>query len=43
MQAFVTRTGADELMLTSQIFSHAQRLESYEIAAQVGKDVLQPL
>ncbi len=30
---FVTRTGADELMITSQIFDHKARLRSYEIAA----------
>ena len=32
---FVTRTGADELMITSQIFDHAARLRSYEITAEV--------
>lgn len=35
MQAFIARTGADELMVTSQIFDHAARKRSYEIAAQV--------
>ena len=35
MQAFIDRTGADELMVTSQIFDHQARLRSYEIAAQV--------
>ena len=30
---FVSRTGADELMITSQIFDHAARLRSYEITA----------
>lgn len=29
--AFIERTGADELMITSQIFDHAERLRSYEI------------
>jgi luciferase family oxidoreductase group 1 len=33
VKAFVARTGADELMLTSQIYDHAARLRSYEIAA----------
>jgi luciferase family oxidoreductase group 1 len=32
--AFVARTGADELMITSQIFDHQARLRSFEIAAQ---------
>jgi luciferase family oxidoreductase group 1 len=30
---FIARTGADELMITSQIWDHAKRLHSYEIAA----------
>ena len=34
IRAFVKRTGADELMLTSQIHDHASRLRSYEIAAE---------
>lgn len=37
MQAFITRTGADELMITSQIFDHAARLRSYEITAEVRR------
>ncbi|WP_332777017.1 LLM class flavin-dependent oxidoreductase [Polaromonas sp.] len=35
LQAFIARTGADELMITSQIFEHAARLRSYEITAEV--------
>ncbi len=34
LQDFVQRTGADELMVTSQIYDHAARLRSYEITAQ---------
>lgn len=33
-QAFIERTGADELMITSQIFDHDARVRSYEILAQ---------
>ena len=33
LHAFVARTGADELMITSQVFDHAARLRSFEIAA----------
>ena len=33
LEAFVARTGADELIVTSQIFDHAARLRSYEITA----------
>lgn len=35
IEAFITRTGADELMITSQIFDHTARLRSYEITATV--------
>jgi luciferase family oxidoreductase group 1 len=34
IEAFVARTGADELMVTSQIYDHAARLRSYEIVAE---------
>jgi luciferase family oxidoreductase group 1 len=39
LQEFITRTGADELMITSQIFEHAQRLRSYEITAEVRQSL----
>jgi luciferase family oxidoreductase group 1 len=32
MRAFAARTGVDELILTGQIFDHAARLKSFEIA-----------
>jgi luciferase family oxidoreductase group 1 len=35
VRAFVERTGADELIVTSQIFDHEARLRSYEIVADV--------
>ncbi|HEV3052568.1 MAG TPA: LLM class flavin-dependent oxidoreductase [Longimicrobium sp.] len=38
---FIARTGADELMITSQVYDHAARLRSYELAAQV-RDSLAP-
>ena len=34
LHAFVERTGADELMIVSQIFDHEDRMESYEITAR---------
>ena len=34
LQAFIERTGADELMVASGIFDHAARVRSYEIAAE---------
>jgi luciferase family oxidoreductase group 1 len=33
LEAIVARTGADELMLASQIYDHAARVRSYELAA----------
>ncbi len=39
LAAFIERTKPDELMLTSQIFEHAARLRSYEIAADIQKDL----
>jgi luciferase family oxidoreductase group 1 len=33
VESFVEQTGADELMITSQVFDHAARLRSYEILA----------
>ena len=35
LESFISRTGADELIITSQIFDHAARLRSYEITAAV--------
>jgi luciferase family oxidoreductase group 1 len=35
LKAFIAHTGADELMITSQIFDHAARLRSYQITAEV--------
>ena len=37
LQDFVERTGADELMITSQMFDHTARKRSYAIAAGVRK------
>jgi len=39
LRNFVKQTGADELMLTSQIFDHAARLRSFEIASKALTDV----
>jgi hypothetical protein len=41
LSSFIDRTRPDELMLTSQIFDHAARLRSYEIAADVLKGLPQ--
>jgi luciferase family oxidoreductase group 1 len=42
MSEFVSRTGADELMIASQIFDHSARLRSYEIVAQGIADTAPP-
>jgi len=36
LKGFVASTGADELMITSQIFDHKARLRSYEILADIS-------
>jgi luciferase family oxidoreductase group 1 len=36
LEAFIARTGADEIMVSCQIFDHRARLRSYEIAAEVA-------
>src|SRR3546814_829640 len=38
LKAFINKTGADELMITSNMFDHAARLRSYEITAQVRSE-----
>jgi alkanesulfonate monooxygenase SsuD/methylene tetrahydromethanopterin reductase-like flavin-dependent oxidoreductase (luciferase family) len=38
LNAFIARTGADELMITSQVFDHAARLHSYEITAEIMRE-----
>jgi luciferase family oxidoreductase group 1 len=40
VKAFIERTGADELMITSQIYDHAARLRSYEITSGVFSTTL---
>jgi luciferase family oxidoreductase group 1 len=35
LRDFIERTGANELMITSQVFDHAARLRSYEITAAI--------
>jgi luciferase family oxidoreductase group 1 len=39
LKSFMERTGADELMITSQMFDHQARLRSYEIASEVRQQL----
>ena len=39
LQDFIARTQADELMITAQIYDHAARLRSYEIAAELRRSI----
>lgn len=39
VEAFVRRTGADELIVTAQIFDHAARVRSFEILADVHREL----
>jgi alkanesulfonate monooxygenase SsuD/methylene tetrahydromethanopterin reductase-like flavin-dependent oxidoreductase (luciferase family) len=40
VEDFIQRTGADEIMVTGQIFDHKARIRSYEILAET---MIQPV
>jgi alkanesulfonate monooxygenase SsuD/methylene tetrahydromethanopterin reductase-like flavin-dependent oxidoreductase (luciferase family) len=40
LAGFAARTGADELMLTCNMYDHAARLRSFEIAAEACKSLV---
>jgi alkanesulfonate monooxygenase SsuD/methylene tetrahydromethanopterin reductase-like flavin-dependent oxidoreductase (luciferase family) len=42
LDAFIERTGADELMITCQMFDHAARLRSYQIVADARHATVAP-
>jgi alkanesulfonate monooxygenase SsuD/methylene tetrahydromethanopterin reductase-like flavin-dependent oxidoreductase (luciferase family) len=39
LEAFVGQTHADELILTTQVYDHAARLRSYELAASLHEQI----
>jgi alkanesulfonate monooxygenase SsuD/methylene tetrahydromethanopterin reductase-like flavin-dependent oxidoreductase (luciferase family) len=39
LKSIIDQTGADELMLTAQIYDHKARLRSFEIGAQVREEL----
>jgi luciferase family oxidoreductase group 1 len=39
LQTFIDQTGADEVILTAQIFDHSARLRSFEIGAAVFEEI----
>ena len=39
LQQFIDTTGADELMITAQIYDHAARKRSYEIVAGLREGI----
>ena len=41
LEAFVRRTGADELMVTAQIYDHGARVKSFEILAEANNALSQ--
>jgi luciferase family oxidoreductase group 1 len=41
IDAFIRRTGADELMVTAQIFDHEARVRSFEMLADVHRELSQ--
>ena len=40
LRTFVTSTGADELMVTAQIFDHEARKRSFAVLAGVHRDMM---
>ena len=40
LRSIIAQTGADELMLTAQIYDHDARLRSFEIGAQVREELM---
>jgi luciferase family oxidoreductase group 1 len=42
MEQLIAETGADELMIVSDIYDHARRLHSYELIADVASQVRSP-
>ena len=39
VEAFIARTGADELMVTAQVFDHAARVRSFEMLADIHRGI----
>ena len=39
LRGFVAQTSADELMITSNVYDHAARLRSFEIAAEACRSL----
>lgn len=39
LRAFIASTGADELMVTAQIFDHGARKRSFEILATIKEEM----
>jgi alkanesulfonate monooxygenase SsuD/methylene tetrahydromethanopterin reductase-like flavin-dependent oxidoreductase (luciferase family) len=42
LEEIIAETGPDELMITGQIYDHAARLRSFEIAAEVRGEIGNP-
>jgi alkanesulfonate monooxygenase SsuD/methylene tetrahydromethanopterin reductase-like flavin-dependent oxidoreductase (luciferase family) len=42
LEDFISRTGADELMVTANIFDHAKRKRSFEIVAELHGGMKSP-
>jgi len=40
LKEFIEKTGADELIITSQIYDHGARLHSFEITAEIHKTLI---
>ena len=42
IEALVAETGADELIVVSDVYEHSARLHSFELIAQAGKAARRP-
>jgi alkanesulfonate monooxygenase SsuD/methylene tetrahydromethanopterin reductase-like flavin-dependent oxidoreductase (luciferase family) len=42
LDGLLRQTGADEIMVTAQIYDHAARLHSFEIVSEVGGTLAVP-
>ena len=40
LQTFLNETQVEEIMVVSNIFDHAARVHSYEVIAQITKDLI---
>jgi len=40
LEKFVSETGADEIIVVTDVYRHQDRLRSYELVAEVAKEIV---